>query len=198
MPSGKFSIRVIRAEAPAIRATLASVTSFRQTLRLADGRTVRIRPISADDAGPIAAGFALLTDEEIRSRFLHQIKSLGPEQLQQLTHPDRRNEFVLVAAEALPPGQALVMAVARLSRDSADKSRAEFGILVSHFVSGQGLGRRLLQLLLDWGARHGLREIYGDVMAENAPMLRVAAALGFERERVPGDAGLLRVRKRIA
>jgi len=173
------------------------VTSFRQTLRLADSRKLRIRPISALDAGPIAAGFELLTEEEIRNRFLHPVKALGAEQLRQLTQPNRRDEFVLVATEPLPPGQALVVAVARLSRDGADRTRAEFGILVSHYVSGQGLGRQMLQLLLDWGRSHGLHEIYGDVLSENAPMLRVAAALGFERERVPGDGNLLRVRKRI-
>lgn len=166
-----------------------------EALRLPDGRTLRIRPISPADAEPIAACFGLLTEDEIRRRFLHPVKTLSAEYLQQLTRPDRRRDFVLVAAEPLPAGKALVAAVARLARNRENKTHAEFGILVSHFVSGQGLGRILLQRLLDWGSRHGLREIYGDVLHENTLMLNLATELGFERGASPDETGLIRVRR---
>jgi GNAT superfamily N-acetyltransferase len=166
-----------------------------ETVRLPDGRSLRIRPISPADAAPIAAGFDLLTEDEVRRRYLHPVKALSPDYLQQLTRPDRRRDFVLVAAEPLPAGKALVVAVARLSRDSEHPECAEFGILVSHFVSGQGLGRLLMQRLLDWASRHAIREVYGDVLYENSLMLNLAGEMGFERVATADASGLVRVRR---
>ena len=73
-----------------------------------------IRPIRPDDAVPLRAGFPLLQPDEIRQRFLHAVKELTPEMADKLTRPDPRTEFAIVAAEPLPPGEALVGAVARV------------------------------------------------------------------------------------
>jgi RimJ/RimL family protein N-acetyltransferase len=137
----------------------------------------------------------LLSDEEVRRRFLHPLKALGDEHLRKLTHPIAGDEFVVVAAEPLPPGEALVGSVARVSRDSHDCGRAEFAILVSRFLAGQGLGRILMQRLMDWSQRHGIGELWGDVMEDNTAMLQLAHRLGFHRENMFGAPGLIRVSK---
>lgn len=164
-----------------------------ELLRLGDGRDVVVRAIDPADSAPIAESFQLLSDEEVRRRFLHPLKALGEEHLRKLTHPVAGDEFAVVAAEPLPPGEALVGAVARLSRDSHDSGRAEFAILVSHFLGGQGLGRVLMQRLIDWSQRHGVRELWGDVMEDNTAMLHLAHRLGFRRENMFGAPGLIRV-----
>lgn len=152
-----------------------------------------VRPIQPADAAPIAASFHLLNEDEVRRRFLHILKSLAEEHLRQLTHPATGSEFVVVAAEPLPPGEALVAAVARLSRDTHDPSRAEFGILVSHFVIGLGLGRLLMQRLIEWCRENAVTQLWGDVMDDNTPMLELATHLGFHRESMPGSQGLVRI-----
>lgn len=164
---------------------------------LRDGRELWIRPIEPADAAPIAAGFTLLTDEEVRRRFLHPVKELSPEHLRRLVHPEPRREYVLVAAELLPPGEALVPAVARLSRGEREDD-AEFALLVSHFIAGQGLGRRLLQRLIDWARHRDIREIWGIVLDDNAPMLQLAERLGFSRQREEGAPGIVRVSLRLS
>lgn len=164
-----------------------------ETVRLADGREMLVRPIFPDDAGPIAASFHLLNEDEVRRRFQHILKALSEEHLRLLTHPTPGSEFVVVAAENLPPGEALVAAVARLSREDVDRSRAEFGILVSHFVIGVGLGRLLMQRLIDWSELNGVKVLWGDVMEDNKPMLMLANKLGFHRESISGSQGLIRI-----
>ena len=166
---------------------------WHERLRLADGRDLLLRPIVPADAEPLRVGFALLTPEEVRLRFLHPLKELSPEMLHRLTHLDPKRDFALVAAEPLPPGEALVGAVARASLD-ADGRRAEFAILVSRFLAGQGLGVVLMKQLIRWARRKRLDELYGDVLDENTAMLRLAAMLGFKREPLADDPGVIRVR----
>jgi GNAT superfamily N-acetyltransferase len=170
-----------------------SRTGRAETFQLSDGREVVVRPIAPADAAPIAASYHLLNEEEVRRRFLHLLKALDEAHLRQLTQPDADSEFVVVAAEPLPPGDALVAAVARLARDTNDSSRAEFGILVSHFVAGRGIGRLLMQRLVEWCRENGVRELWGDVLEDNLAMLELASQLGFRRETVAGSPGLVRV-----
>ncbi|HEU0152403.1 MAG TPA: GNAT family N-acetyltransferase [Arenimonas sp.] len=163
-----------------------------EVLRLADGRELWLRPVQPADAGPIAGGFELLGEEEVRRRYLHPVKALSEDYLQQLVAPPPGEGFAVCAAEPLPPGEALVGAVARLTRDPGSDS-AEFAILVSHFVSGQGLGQALMLRLLEWARAHGVHRIWGDVLDENTTMIALAQSLGFERHASPDDPGLVRV-----
>jgi RimJ/RimL family protein N-acetyltransferase len=164
---------------------------WHELLRLSNGREVLIRPIRPDDAVPLRAGFPLLQPDEIRQRFLHAVKELTPEMADKLTRPDPRTEFAIVAAEPLPPGEALVGAVARVSITNGTRE-AEFAILVSHYIAGMGLGRHLMRRLVRWAKGKKLERIYGDVLEHNLPMLTLAQSLDFRRE--ASDApGLARV-----
>lgn len=164
---------------------------WHEKIHLANGREVLIRPIRPEDAVPLRAAFVLLEPDEVRQRFLHPMKELGVEQAERLTHPDPRREFALVAAEPLPPGEALVGAVARIAVDATGHA-AEFAILVSHYVNGMGLGRHLMRRLVRWAKGRKVQQIYGEVLESNLPMQALAASLGFRRE-YPGDPGLVRM-----
>ncbi|GAB3305048.1 GNAT family N-acetyltransferase [Luteimonas notoginsengisoli] len=164
---------------------------WHERIRLANGREILIRPIRADDAEPLRASFALLQPEEVRQRFLHVVKELGPETVRRLTQPQPRTEFALVAAEPLPPGEALVGAVARASITPGTRD-AEFAILVSRYVGGMGLGRHLMRRLVRWAKGKRLDRLYGDVLESNQPMLALLHSLGFRRE-ASETRGLLRV-----
>ncbi len=159
--------------------------------RLLDGREVLIRPIRPEDAEPLRAGFGLLRPEEIRQRFLYAIKELTPEAAARLTRPDPEQEFALVVAEPQPPGEALIGAVARIAITPGTRE-AEFAILVSHFISGMGLGRLLMLRLVRWARRKQLTKLYGDVLEHNTAMLGLAHSLGFHRE-TSDSAGLARI-----
>jgi RimJ/RimL family protein N-acetyltransferase len=164
---------------------------WHEHLRLANGREILIRPIRADDAGPLAASFGLLQPEEVRQRFLYAIKELSPETLRRLTQPQAKTEFALVAAEPLPPGEALIGAVARVAISPGTRE-AEFAILVSRYVAGMGLGRHLMRRLVRWAKGQKLDRLYGDVLDSNQPMLSLAQSLGFKREHAD-TPGLVRV-----
>ncbi len=157
-----------------------------------NGRQVLIRPIRPDDAGPLRAAFPLLKPDEVRQRFLHTLKELTPEMAERFCRPDPKSEFALVVSEPLPPGEALVGAVARVSIDPGTRD-GEFAILVSHYVAGMGLGRQLMQRLVRWSRGKRLERLYGDVLEYNQPMLGLADSLGFRREHIANNPGLVRV-----
>lgn len=164
---------------------------WHEEMRLANGRDVLIRPIRPDDAVTLRAGFELLQPDEIRQRFLYAMKELSQEAARKLTRPNPRTEFALVVAEPLPPGEALIGGVARASITEGTRD-AEFAILVSHYVSGMGLGRHLMRRLVRWARGKQLDRMYGDVLESNHAMLSLVQSLGFRRE--TGDTpGLVRV-----
>ena len=73
----------------------------------------------------------------------------------------------------------MVGAVARASIIPGTRE-AEYAILISRFLIGQGLGRQLMRKLVKWGRGKYLDRLYGDVAAENEPMKQLAASLGFK------------------
>src|SRR5690606_22350751 len=72
-----------------------------EELLLDDRRQVVVRPIDPADAEPLRYGFSLLSQEEVRMRFLHPMSELTPALARQLTHLDGRRDFALVVAEPL-------------------------------------------------------------------------------------------------
>lgn len=161
------------------------------TLRLANGRTLWLRPIAAADAEPLRAGFGLLRPDEVRQRFLYALTELTPAMAERLTRPGA-DAFALVAAEPLPPGEALIGAVARVALDPAAPGRAEFAILVSRYVARMGLGTRMLTELIHWATARGAHTLCGLVLEHNHAMLALADRLGFRRERTD-TPGVLRI-----
>ena len=164
-----------------------------QNIVLSDGRALHLRPIAPLDADALRHGFELLDAEEVRMRFMHPMREMTPEFARKLTQLDRTRDFALVAAEPLPPGEGLVGAVVRASI-AEDGRRAEFAILVARVLAGQGLGRLLMKQVIRWAKLKRLDEIYGDVLDENTSMLKLAQSLGFRREHVADDRGVIRVR----
>ena len=173
-------------------ATRERLPPWHERHRLPNGRELLIRPIRPEDAAPLRAGFGLLQPDEVRQRFLHSLRELTPEMAEHFTRINPRNEFALVAAEPLPPGDALIGAVARVAIDSGGRD-AEFAILVSHYIAGMGLGRYLMTRLVKWARGKKLDSLYGDVFEHNHAMLALSESLGFGRQEQQDAQGLVRM-----
>jgi RimJ/RimL family protein N-acetyltransferase len=178
--------------APAIRRRRGGAP-WTETLLLPNGRELLLRPIVPADARALREGFAVLSPEEVRARFLYPMAELGEGEAQRLAGIDPAREFALVAAEPLPPGEALVGAIVRANLDPDSPGDAEFALLVARPLSGQGLGTLLMRQVLSWARRRRLRRLHGTVLADNEVMLHLAHGLGFVRSHVHGEPGTLRI-----
>jgi len=80
--------------------------------------------------------------------------------------------------------------VVRLSADP-DGERAEFAIVLLREATGIGLGSLLLRRLVQHARARGLRELYGEILRENEPMLELCRAMDFAITVCPEDAGVM-------
>lgn len=87
-----------------------------------------------------------------------------------------------LAATTMLGGKETLIGVARYVRDKDGKS-AEFAIVVADAWHGRGIGSRLLGKLADVARGRGLKQLYGDILGMNRPMLHLVRKLGFTLER---------------
>jgi len=167
-----------------------------QLIPLGDGRTLLLRPIRPEDEPSLQAAFADMTTEEMRLRFLVPVKTLTHVAAVRFTQIDYDREMGLILTEPGIPGRTPIYGVVNIMAD-ADNERAEYAIIVRHDMTALGLGSYLMRRIIDYARARGIREIYGDVLHENRPMLRLCNALGFGEARVPDEPTLVRVTLRL-
>jgi RimJ/RimL family protein N-acetyltransferase len=174
-------------------ATRNRMPPWHEIFKAPSGHELLIRPIRPEDGEPLRAAFSLFGPEEVRDRMMQSVEELTPEAALRLTHPNLKLEITLVAAESLPAGEAVVGALARASIVPGTRE-AEYAILISRFLIGQGLGRQLMRKLVKWARGKYLDRLYGDVLEENEPMKQLAASLGFKPVPHPKETpGLVRM-----
>ncbi len=149
-----------------------------EIIPLDEGGKLLLRPVLPEDEPSLRAAFAKLTPEEIRLRFFAPIKTLSHIQAARFTQIDYDREMALILTEEGTPGRTDIFGVVRIAADP-DNERAEYAIIVRHDMTGKGLGRLLMQRIIDYASRRGIGEIHGDVLRENSAMLKLCKTLGF-------------------
>jgi acetyltransferase len=147
------------------------------TFRLRDGREVVVRPIVPEDEPLIVAMHASHSEHTLRMRFFSLVKTLSRESLSHLCNLDYDRDMALVAV-AEEGGQRHALGVSRYYLQ-LETGIAEFALVVRHAYRRQGLGRHLLQRLIDRARERGVRKLTGEVLAENGPMLQLTTGMGF-------------------
>ena len=69
----------------------------------------------------------------------------------------------------------------------ADRDRAEFAIVLLREAIGIGLSSLLLRRLMGYARAQGIRELFGEILRENKPMLELCRAMGFTIKPCPDD-----------
>lgn len=166
--------------------------SLEKPVVIGDGRHVLLRPILPEDEPPLQRSFERLTPEQVRLRFFVPMKELGHTLAARLTQIDYDREMALILTERGIPGTTEIFGVVRIAADP-DNERAEYAVVVPEHMTGQGLGALLMREIIDYAASRGIREIWGDVLRENAAMLGLVRKLGFRVADDPDDPSLVRV-----
>lgn len=141
--------------------------------RLKDGRAVVLRTAGPEDTSAIARLFAELSRESFRSRF--QAGQPAPAVVERFARVDLPAVVSVVAVAADDPGRLAAEARYVLMGDGT----AELAFTVLDSYQGAGLGRLLLNVLMERARESGLKRLRAVISLTNTPMLHLLAPYGW-------------------
>jgi ribosomal protein S18 acetylase RimI-like enzyme len=147
--------------------------------KLRDGTPVLIRLIRPEDKFALKAAFEKLSPHSNYCRFLTPIGNLSNSQLKYLTEVDNRNHLALCVHDLNFNG----IGVTRYIKVKDEPDTAEFAITILDEYQDQGLGTKLLHLLIESAIENGIRKFIGFVLEENTAMLKILKKLGATSSR---------------
>ncbi len=148
---------------------------------LRDGTPVLLRPMKPEDEPLVSAFLQKCSSETIYFRYFRMVKQWTHEMLIRFTQNDYDREVGLMAL-GQPPGPEVMMGVSRLIM-SADRASAEFAVIIGDPWQGKGLGPKLVEEVIGIAREQGVKNLYGDVLTQNQPMIELAKKLGFRIRR---------------
>jgi|RhiMethySRZTD1v2_1073278.scaffolds.fasta_scaffold23724_6 acetyltransferase len=159
--------------------------------RLADGRTVLIRPIRADDETEEQRFFAGLSDEAKSMRFMKFVGALNERLIHSFSHVDYEARMAFVCEH-----KGRIVGEARYSALPYERS-CDFGIVIADDWHRSGIAGLLMDALIRQARAQGFDTMEGMVLRLNHPMLKFVRALGFELLPLPLDPTLVQVLKSL-
>jgi len=163
--------------------------------QLPSGNDVLIRPIRPEDA-ELTQGFVRSLSEESKYfRFMDAVRELSPTMLARLTQIDYTREMALLALTEID-GKEVELGVARYAINP-DAESCEFALVVDDRWQKQGIGHKLMDVLMDVARSKGLKMMEGEVLKTNRPMLKLVEALGFHIEIHPEDDTVRKVSRAL-
>lgn len=162
---------------------------------LADGRTVTIRPIRADDAPAEREFLDRLSDEAKRMRFMKFVGTIGEQLVRFFTHIDYDRHMAFVCEAQVDGGPRLV-GEARYVANPHQRS-CEFGVVIADEWHKSGIAGLLMEALIRFAQAHRFETMEGLVLRDNHDMLKFVRALGFEAAAMPDEPTQMRVVRKL-
>ncbi|RLM19349.1 protein acetyltransferase [Brenneria alni] len=148
-----------------------------ETVVLKNSTTCLFRPILPEDEPLLSKFIAKVTKEDLYYRYFSEINEFNHEDLANMTQIDYDREMAFVAIRQAEEGTEIIGVTRAIS--DPDNTNAEFAVLVRSDLKGLGLGRRLLEKLIQYARLHGLGRLNGITMPYNQGMITLAKKLGF-------------------
>jgi len=156
------------------------------------GAPLLLRPIRPEDGPAHVAFFNALTPDDIRYRMFVRIRELQPSQLARFTQIDYDREMAFIATRKDAAGENETLAVGRVVADP-DNTSAEFAVTVRSDLKGMGLGRIMMEKLIEYCRARGTGEIVGEALPQNSRIVAMVKKLGFEVT-IDGEEGTRKMR----
>lgn len=163
---------------------------LRQTRPLRDGSDVVMRPVLPEDEPVVIALLQSLDAESVRLRFFAHIRHFTHAMAARMTQIDYDRELAFVVYPAGTPERLLALCTLIADPDGAC---AEFALVVHQDSARRGLGKVLLQMLVERARDRGIDCVWGQVLAENRAMIGLASSLGFRVRADPQEPTCCRV-----
>jgi RimJ/RimL family protein N-acetyltransferase len=151
---------------------------------LRDGRNVRVRALLPGDEEEVLQAFDRLGPEARYTRFMASVKLANEQRLRTVLASFPQGGLAIAATVPADDGIDIVGTASFVIEDARS---AEFALAIVDAWCGAGLGRRLLEAIVEAARARGLERLRGFVLASNQPMLALGRRLGFEAHADPDD-----------
>ncbi|MBK7792908.1 MAG: GNAT family N-acetyltransferase [Betaproteobacteria bacterium] len=152
---------------------------------LRDGRAVHLRAALPADEAELLQAFGRMSADARYMRFMHSVSKPNLDRLRKVLASFPESGIGLVATVPAADGIDIVGSAVLVLGSRAHSG--EFALNVAAEYAAVGLGGTLMNALIAAARGRGLEEMEGFVLAENAPMLRLAERLGFSVAPDPED-----------
>lgn len=150
---------------------------YRATEILRDGRRLEVRALEPQDRDALVAAAGRSSAETLALRFFSPKRGFTEKEIEYYTKVDFVNHVAL-AAVVDEAGKPLIVGGGRYI--VAQPGCAEVAFTVEDAHQGRGIASLLLRHLVKIARAAGLKELFAEVLPDNAPMLKV-----FERSGIP-------------
>lgn len=172
-----------------------AVLSAQIEMKLKDGTPVVLSLVDRNSKECLQKGFERLSERSRYLRFFTPMKSLSEAQLAYLTDIDQVNRVAIGAHVVKEEGNEGI-GIARYFRLAGEPDVAEFAVTIVDEYQDRGLGSILMEFLVQHARENGIRVLWGYVLPENLPMLRLLERYGAQGERE--QDGILRYELSLA
>ncbi len=145
---------------------------------LNDGTRVLLRALRPADRELLARGFEHLSEQSRYQRFLAIKPSLSTSELEYLTNVDDEHHMAIGAGIPADGEPEEPLGVARFVRYPDQPEVAEVAVTVIDEYQGKGLGRLLLEYLVEAARERGIRTFRADTFTTNLPMRALFEEIG--------------------
>jgi GNAT superfamily N-acetyltransferase len=148
--------------------------AYSEQRTLACGERIRLRLVRPDDKEGLRRAFAELSAPSRHKRFLAAKQHLTDEELRYFTELDGTDHFALAAIGIDDDGQeADGLGITRCIRLTSDTACAEVAITVIDRMQGKGIGRILLERLVEAAVERGIKRFRFVCLAYNHEVQRL-------------------------
>lgn len=144
---------------------------------LRDGTPALLRPIKPEDEPLVHDFLSKCSEDTVYFRYFRRIRKFTHEMLIRFTQNDYDREISLVAV-GQSPAPEVILGMGHLFMDFSQES-AEFAIMVGDQWQGNGLGSEIVGRLIDVAREQGVQRLWGEILAQNQPMLEMAKKMRF-------------------
>lgn len=137
------------------------------------GNLYQVRPIRAEDEPLLEHFYQALSAESLRLRFFGARRQFDHSELARFAQIDYDREMAFVAVR-----DGLLYGVVRVWIDPDDVS-AEYSVIVADECRGEGLGKYLMESMINYLSQRGVLQMAGSVLPHNQSMLNLNRKLGF-------------------
>jgi GNAT superfamily N-acetyltransferase len=150
-----------------------------------DGQSIIIRPINTQDI-PLESDFIdHLSPETKHYRFFGAINHVSEKVLKTFCDVDGKNSMAFIATEQVDAKEVEIGVCRYVVTDKPDIY--ELALTIADKWQHKGLGKLLMNQLINYAKAHGVKWLYSVELADNSVMHKLSKELGMQAKMDPED-----------